>query len=608
MQGYDMATDLSYPDYSPQTPDFFSDQAIEFFTPPDRFEFQSADYAGPPDIEKVSVIREWILQWHENSTAIPDMHSNLENFILRTVANGSASIYDFVVALGMRVWGDMPDVEFRHLRWELQRLEEDNTQSANTARKLMAETTGVQSLGRAKMVELDSSMPTYWQTDHEPPREIPELRKILEQYVIGATPRMVLASIRRMVTAFQSDYSRSSIDLVACLYPVFEQAPVNRIMCAINDGVDEYMTLDDMLSLVGTCRDIDHLRVFRKMSTVKIRFATQNAKDASALEGKLMRYTIPRHIFTAKQARSDTVMENLPILHLPMPRIKVDIKGSHAATHPALMPALIGNSCRDLRITDISVARVTKFLLESMCSKGEPNERTRTVRSLTIGLNARDLKEPKNAKKDLLQMVFHMFPGLTTLDISSPHIAVMDPDLDKAMYETASTSPPYDYLIYKSLKSLRFDMAEANCDPFMGLLTGFRQLEKCIIGKTATLWMERRNIICRNIVETSANLKYMEVGAPITCKLPHIASIVLWIESTTDVLPIIDPATHLTVEAHHGRRSDLANLMSNHQRLCVNIYKCTDIVPFDYGHVAKRRRGVGMFQYRYHPNTNHHIC
>ena len=550
-------------------------------------------------------------KWNKNAHALPGMHSNVESFIRRAVDNGSASIYDFAVALDMRVWGNAPNVGFKHILEEQRRLDEDVTQSSNTVRALMDATTT--QLGRNAMLELDRQMPTY-KAKNIPPRNISGLDSILEQYVIGAPPRMVLDSIHRMVTVFQEDYMRPSHDLVACLYPVFKQSSVNGLMRAINNGVDQYLALEDMLSLVGTCRDIDHLRVFKRMSPLSIRFATQKVKDTTVAAAHLcalteaavknappdasdLRLLIPSHIITAKEAKSDTLIETLPILQSPLPRLAVHCRGSHADLPPTLMARLVGNSCQDLQFSDISATRVTKLLRDAM---GRATcDRSRTLRSLTINLNARDTKEPPNTKRNLLKMILLMFPGLTTLNISSPSTLALEPELDETMAGTALAAPAYDYRIpiHGNLKTLRFDMAETNCDHFLDLITSFHHLETCTIGKNMTPWIKRRNIISRTIAETSTKLKHMEIGAPITCRLPHMDSLVLRIESATDPLPIVDSTIRLTVEAHHGRRADLAELMRTHRRLCIYIYKCTDIPAFGEGHGIKRRRGVGFYQH-----------
>ena len=601
------------PSYTPPSPTFYPTSPSYYPTSPSYYPTSPYPHCAPEspchspddeddrDVERVDMTRAWMAKWNKNAHALPGMHSNVESFIRRAVNNGSASIYDFAVALDMRVWYNAPNVGFKHILEEQRRLDEDVTQSSNTVRALMDATTT--QLDRNAMLELDRQMPTY-KAKNIPPRNIPGLDSILEQYVIGAPPRMVLDSIHRMVTVFQEDYMRPSHDLVACLYPVFKQSSVNGLMRAISNGVDQYLALEDMLSLVGTCRDIDHLRVFKRMSPLSIRFATQKFKDMTVAAVKNaspdasdLRLLIPSHIITAKEAKSDTLIETLPILQSPLPRLAVHCRGSHADLPPTLMARLVGNSCQDLQFSDISATRVTKLLRDAM---GRATcDRSRTLRSLTINLNARDTKEPPNTKRNLLKMILLMFPGLTTLNISSPSTLALEPELDETMAGTALAVPAYDYRIpiHCNLKTLRFDMAETNCDHFLDLITSFHHLEKCTIGKNMTPWIKRRNIISRTIAETSTKLKHMEIGAPITCRLPHMDSLVLRIESATDPLPIVDSKIRLTVEAHHGRRADLAELMRTHRRLCIYIYKCMDIPAFGEGHGIKRRRGVGFYQH-----------
>ena len=445
------------------------------------------------------------------------------------------------------------------------------------------------------------------------------VERALGQYVIGAPARLLAAIIRRMGFAFLrhgSDDGLSASDLVACLYPAFEGKTVQRLMNAINNGgLGEFLTFADMLGMVGICREVSHLRVFKFLSSVDFRCGSTQMKRAAAETWRTeldkpkeerRRGEIVGHVITREDAGDSRLLDVLPMFRVSQPRAAVRIHGLHASMDADLAAAMVGDGCRHMSLSNTTVSRAHTFLLAAMRSNaGEVTVRSRAVRTLKLALTVKHANEGHGARYALLKLVLCMFPCLTTLEVCGPNNPICnDPEFEVRRIMTAphGISPHlqrrWDPPVFGTLQSLRWDLAEVNGKIFLHLLAGFTNLNHCSIGENATMWKDRRNRIVRSIVLGNRKLKSLEVFGPLACELPHIDALVMRVQSTSDALPIIAPSTMLTVEARTGKQSDLAVLIRTHPRLAVRIDKCMDLKTTKDTSGRKRCRTVGMYDYR----------
>lgn len=435
----------------------------------------------------------------------------------------------------------------------------------------------------------------------------------LSQYVIGAPARLLMAIIRRMASAFLRHGYLPAKELVACLHPVFGGA--RHLMHAVNSGgVGEFLTFVDMLGMVGLCRGVSHLRVFKILPSPVFRCGGTTMKMTAAKtwqpeEGGRRLREVVGHVITKEDAGDSRLLDVLPVFYLPQPRFAVTIHGLHAGMCAEVAAAMVGDGCRHICLSGTTVSRAYTFLLAAMrSSDGEVTVRSRSVLTLKLALTVKHVNEGHGARYALLQLVLGMFPCLTTLDVCGPNNPIStDPEFEARRIMTAphGISPHlrlwWDPPVFETLQNLRWDLAEVNGRIFLHLLTGFKNLTHCSIGETTTLWKDRRNRIVRSIVLQNKKLASLEVSGPLACELPHIDALVMRVESTVDALPTIVPSTTLTVEARGGKRSDLTTLMRTHTRLAVRIYRCMDL-DTTIGKSRKRSRvsSVGMFEFRGH--------
>ena len=563
--------------------------------------------------------RVWLSGWLDRGVYIlPEMHVNLALFVRFAVDRGGARLYDFLQMLCIPAWGSVPSHAFRHIIWARNLLDDDDTESALIAREVMDMTTG--NLGPAASGVLDRKMATYSHVQYNGTSPV-GVDKAIAQYVDGSPARLVMAAIRRMAFAFlqQGEDGVDADSLVSCLYPVFGATKVRRLMHTVNSGgVGEFLTFADVLGMVGLCSDVSHLRVFKFLPSVTFRCGGANMVEAAKKTWEVTRTVVELskddgrrrgeivpHIITKADASDVRLIELLPVLKLPQHRFAVSVHGLHASMHSGLVTAMVGDCCREITLARTSVVRAHEFLVLAMKSiNGEATPRSRSVRKLTLHMTARDANESHHARRALLKLVLRMFPCLTTLDVSGPNKKSVtdDPHLDEILASTARACyVGYDYPVYDSLKILRWDLGETNGNFFLQFLTGFKRLEKCSIGENSTLWEERRsNIVRAMAMKSTQEILALEVYGSISCELPHIGSLLMRVESTSDiVLPTIKPSTMLTVEAHEGKQSDLAVLKRTHPRLAVRIYKCADMDTFPDRNGRKRPRGPGFYDYRH---------
>ena len=296
------------------------------------------------------------------------------------------------------------------------------------------------------------------------------------------------------------------------------------------------------LGLVGTCRDIDHLRVFRSLPVVRFRFGTKGAKDAtSRMRAVTLSDPCSAHVLLRGDVKDARLLEVLPVLTLPQPR---------------------------------------------------------AVRSLALGVTLRDGEEGRGDKHALCVLLLGLFPNLVALDVWGPPTLPTEVDYDRAMSETApTTAGQRDFPVYGSLRTLRWDLAETNSRPMLHLLAGFRCLRRCTLGGTATHWLARRSKIVRSIIDTaSPHLAVLEVEGPVAGTLPFVANLALRVNTTWDHLPTADPATRLAIEAREGRRSDLDAMVRRHPCFCAYIHRCTDLSAVSG--CRRRGKGVGVYELR----------
>ena len=567
-------------------------------------------------VEEHTRSRTWLQAWlDEDFPVLQDMHVNVASFVRFVADRGGARMYDFMQMLHMSAWGIAPNAEFRHILHARQLLDDDDTESACVARAVMDTTVG--DLGRDALVALDRKMPTYRHVLFaEPSPSGAEHEHALAQYVMGAPARLVMAAIRRMATAFLCDDCLPVDRVVACLYPVFTTSPtVRHLMCAVNSGgVGEFLTFADVLGMVGLCRDVSHLRVFKFLPSMVFRCGGTSMKMAAAKtwtselekpEKDRRRGEIVPHVITKEEAGDTRLLEILPAFHLPQPRFGVTIHGLHGTMYSGVAAAMVGDGCRHVSLVGTTVSRAYTFLMSGMQSTyGEATVRSRAVLTLKLSLTVKDTNEGYGDRKALLLGVMRMFPCLKTLDVCGPSKKLRDVDSEDSELAKilASTAPDYTkshHPVYDSLEILRWDLAEVDNDFFLQFLTGFRRLKQCSIGENATLWIERRSRIVRAMAMKSAqHLVTLNVSGHLSCKLPHIESLVMLVESTSDVvLPAIEASTMLTIEAHEGEQSDLTELKRTHPRLAVRVYKCTGMDVFPDRSGRKRPRAPGMYDY-----------
>ena len=416
---------------------------------------EGGDAVAPETIEDLETIRAWLRRWCASTgpLSIEGVHTKAWGLVEYARRTGGVNAYDFVQILCLPVWGGDGSMICRYVEHERERLEADPTRAAHTARVLID--SAIDQSRRDVILDLDRQLSPRASDRSYHGLDMVDTGTMFKKHVAGTPSRLVVRSLRRMAAALGRHGYVGTRALVACLVPVATQPAARRLLDAIDTAVVAFLTLEDALGLVGTCRDIDHLRVFRLLPVVRFRFGTKGAKDAtSRMRAVTLSAPCSAHVMLRGDVKDARLLEVLPVLTLPQPRAAVHIRGLHPETSRGLVGAMVGDGCARLRITEVSVKSAHQLLLMATGSKrGEPTARSRAVRSLALGVTLRDNEEGRGDKHALCVLLLRLFPNLVALDVWGPPTLPTEVDYDRAMSDTAPiTAGQRDFPVYANLR------------------------------------------------------------------------------------------------------------------------------------------------------------